>query len=255
MRKLGAMAANSVTMVGLGPRRYPGRCLGPVMQRRSINTAREPLRSDAVLRSVQRVRRNSHRQFGSEPRHAGKKQTSATIPLEQVEKLATAGEVTAPIPCDAESLDADHAGVCTSACGHVEVPVGAEAPCVADLSGCVAAVPTASVLCAHDSQAELLDAPIAEHTSHAREPLKMIQLEHSASTASNFSSRASSSSSSSPLPTPRRPSWDGARGRSKSEIEAVLGLGVVTEQLRARHGKVDTLEAGDTWLKLAALGA
>jgi len=31
----------------------------------------------------------------------------------------------------------------------------------------------------------------------------------------------------------RRPKWDGARGKSKNEIEKVLGLGVVAERLRA----------------------
>lgn len=276
------MAAASATMFGLENRRYPGRCLGSGMQRRGVNAAREPLRSDAVLRSVQRVRRNSHRQFRDEPPHASKNVTPARAPLEivhaqccsqtMVEERAVSEEVTAPnecchsqchvqVPSDTESRDvveivsaANDEGVL---CCDVEVPFGDEAPCVGDHFDYVAGVSTACVSYAKDSQPEHLD-----DISTAKDELKITQLEHSLhplATTINFRLRASSSSgsssSSSPLPTPRRPSWEETRGHSKNEIEAILSLGVVTQKLRARHGKADTFDSADTWAKLAAAGA
>jgi len=183
-----------------------------------------------------------------------------------VEERAVSEEVTAPnerchsqchvqVPSDTESRDvveivsaANDEGVL---CCDVEVPFGDEAPCVGDHFDYVAGVSTACVSCAKDSQAEHLD-----DISTARDELKITQLEHSLSARSTRASSSSGSSSGlSPLPTPRRPSWEEARGHSKNEIEAILSLGVVTQKLRARHGKADTFDSADTWAKLAAAGA
>lgn len=215
------------------------------MQRNSINTVREPLRSDAVLRSVQRVRRNSHRQCGSEA-HAAKKSKSAPASLEIVHahhgdwamgnQEAVACVVKAPdeysnsestlqVPSATESLDNVEI-----AC--VAYDVGVEVDCAVVHFDCAEEVPSD------------LDVPIVDNILSTRELLdRSLQ-------------PISSSRSSSSLPTPRRPDWEQARGHSKNEIEAVLGLQVVSERLRARHGKIDdTVEAADTWAKLAAAGA
>lgn len=301
------MASNSATMPSLTARRYPGRCVGAV-QRRTVTTARVPLRSDVVLRAAQRTRRISHCQLGSLPRHGKKLPATAAPPkiedakhssLTMDEKVVIEREVAAvdercqihycgPVPCDAESLCAvevvDVANDATVVCtfhaphSHAEASFGVEASCVSDHARDV--VGDAHTLCGsgvtscfHDLHAEPsdtpmtmgpVDVPIAELHSPTTELLNMIQLvdEHSSqpsTCASSFNSNASSSTSSlssSPLPTPRRPKWEKACGRSKSEIEAVLGLGVVTERLRARHGKID-LPAGaaEAWAMLAAAGA
>lgn len=225
------------------------------MQRNSINTVREPLRSDAVLRSVQRVRRNSHRQCGSEA-HAVKKSKSAPASLEIVHahhgdgamgnQEAVACVVKAPdeyshsestlqVPSVTESLD-------NAEIACVAYDVGIEVDCAVVHFDCAEEVPSD------------LDVPIVDDILSTRELLDR-SLQPFA-TAINLSPVISSSRSSSSLPTPRRPDWEQARGHSKNEIEAVLGLQVVSERLRARHGKIDDMvEAADTWAKLAAAGA
>merc|ERR1719329_194521 len=119
--------------------------------------------------------------------------------------------------------------------------------------------PKACVSCLGGLQAERPKEILpTEHTSPAREKLEMMQLDDSlqpllgASDLSTSASSASSSSSSSPSPTPRKPNWEEVRGHSKCEIEAVLSLRVVSEQLRARHGKIDWSEDVDAWAVVAA---
>jgi hypothetical protein len=224
------------------------------VQRNSINTVREPLRSDAVLRSVQRVRRNSHRQCGSEA-HAAQKNKSAPASLEIVHahhgdwsmgnQEAVACVVKAPdeyshsestlqVPSATESFD--NVEIACVAC-----EVGVEVDCAVVHFDCAEEVPSD------------LDVPIVDDILSTRELLDQTL---QPATAIHLSQVISSSRSSSSLPTPRRPDWEQARGHSKNEIEAVLGLQVVSERLRARHGKIDDMvEAADTWAKLAAAGA
>lgn len=283
-----AVEANATSTLGSRTRSYPGRYLGAGMQRRGVTASRKPLRSDAILQSVQRSRRSSYHQAGSAPHHAGKDPASVAVPLETVlsqrcefnmiKGMADADEAEAvDVYCHSNSYKQDPSveaapllllempsiaddaeSVCTLACCHTEVLLGAEVPCTADPIGHVMGLPTACVSGTSAWQAKLSETLTVEHTSPTREQLEMIQIDHSSQPpvgASKFSSSASSPLSSSALPTPRKPVREEARGRSKCEIEAVLCLHVVTERLRARHGKVDKSEGADTWAKLAAAGA
>jgi len=144
---------------------------------------------------------------------------------------------------------------------YSEVLDGAEASCVAQPIGHEMDSPTACVSCFGGLQAERPETLPTEHTSPASEKLEKMQLDDSsqpllvASDLSTSASSASSSSSSSPSPTPRKPNWKEVRGHSKCEIEAVLSLRVVSEQLRARHRKIDRSDDVDAWAVLAAAGA
>jgi len=152
----------------------------------------------------------------------------------------------------------DAEAACKLAHCYTEVLHGAEVPCIAEPIGYVMDSPTACVSCIGGLQATQPETLPAEHTSPAREKLEMMLLDNSSFIpvgASDFSASVSSSSSSSPSPTPRKPNWEEVRGHSKCEIEAVLSLRVVSEQLRARHGKVDRSEDVVAWATLAAAGA
>lgn len=270
------------SMLGSRVRRYPGRYLGAGTQRRGITASRKPLRSDDILQSVQRSRRNSHQHAGSAPLHASKELVSVAAPPETVlsqrcefnaiHGMADADEVEAmDVRCHSTSYEqdpgtkaeplllvglpsmSDDAGsACTFADCHSEVLSHAEVSCVAGPIGHEMDLPTACVSGTSGLQAKLSADLSEEDASPSRGESEMIQVDHS---LHHSSSSGSSSSSSSVVPTPRKPNREEAHGRSKCEIEAVLSLRVVSEQLRARSGKADECEGADTWAQLAAAGA
>lgn len=148
---------------------------------------------------------------------------------------------------------------CTLQNDHSEVILHAEVSCSAGPIGHVMDLPTACVSGTSGLQAELLgDLSEDDVFLTTRGEFGMIQVDCSLQPpvgASRLSSSASSSSSSSVVATPRKPEWEEVRGRSKCEIKAVLSLGVVSEQLRARNGKGDMSDGADAWAQLAAAGA